>query len=66
MCLKGIHGGVEVLQQEEGGDDDEDQEQSVVIEDREGGGLIVSYLVLLPQDPNMGKEKGSSTICACI
>lgn len=49
-----IHGGVEVLEQEERGDDDENQEECVVVEDGEGGGLVVSDLVLLPQ--NSGQE----------
>lgn len=55
--LKRIHGGVEVLQQEEGGDDDQDQEESVVVEDGEGGGLVISDLILLPQDPGRTGEK---------
>merc|ERR1712073_175691 len=35
----------------EGGDDHQGQEQSVVVEDGEGGGLVLSNLILLPQDP---------------
>ena len=56
-----IHSGVEVLEQEEGSDDDKDQEESVVVEDGKGGGLIVSNLILLPQDPEC-KGKNSMSI----
>lgn len=55
-----IHGGVEILEQEEGGDDDEDQEESVVVEDGEGGGLVVSDLILFPQDPERKEENSMS------
>lgn len=54
---KRIHSGVEVLQQEEGGNDDQDQEESVVVEDGEGGGLVVSNLILLPEDPKWTRDK---------
>lgn len=55
-----IHSGVKVLEQEEGGDDDEDQEERVVVEDGEGGGLVVSDLVLLPQDSGDTRDNQTS------
>ena len=44
------HGG-EGLEDIEGADNQDGQEKGIVVEDAEGGGLILSNLVLLPQNP---------------
>ena len=42
--------GAEGLEDVEGADDEDGQEQGVVVKDAEGGGLVLSDLVLFPED----------------
>lgn len=52
-----IQHGAEVLEHVEGAEDEEHQVEGVVVEDGEGGRLVVSNLVLLPQDPGQNNTK---------
>lgn len=52
-----IQHGAEVLEDVEGAEDEEHQVEGVVVEDGEGGRLVVSNLVLLPQDPGQNNTK---------
>jgi len=45
-----VEGWREILEDNERGEEQDDQKETVVVEDGEGGGLVVSDLVLLPQD----------------
>lgn len=52
-----IQHGAEVLEDVERAEDEEHQVEGVVVEDGEGGRLVVSNLILLPQDPGQNNTK---------
>ena len=54
--MKRIQSGADGAEDVEGGEDDEEEEEGVVVEDGEGGRLVVSNLVLLPQNPEDAED----------